>query len=83
MTKQFGWLQASATNVSSLSITPENPATIRICIAGILEKVASKDSAYVSRWDWHVDCFGVATNFDAERRDNFLQAGFWIDMVSE
>ena len=31
-TKQFGWLQASATKVSSLSITSTNPATIRICI---------------------------------------------------
>jgi hypothetical protein len=30
-TKQFGWLQASATKVSSLSITSVNPATIRIC----------------------------------------------------
>src|SRR6266852_5461541 len=30
-TKQFGWLQASATKVSSLSITSANPATIRIC----------------------------------------------------
>src|SRR6202049_1382048 len=29
-TKQFGWLQASATKVSSLSITSANPATIRI-----------------------------------------------------
>jgi len=31
-TKQFGWLQASATKVSSLSTTSTNPATIRICI---------------------------------------------------
>jgi hypothetical protein len=31
ITKQFGWLQAAATKVSSLSITSANPATIRIC----------------------------------------------------
>jgi hypothetical protein len=30
-TKQFGWLQASATKVSSISITSANLATIRIC----------------------------------------------------
>jgi hypothetical protein len=30
MTSKFGWLQASATKVSSLSITSANPATIRI-----------------------------------------------------
>jgi len=30
-TKQFGWLQAVATKVFSLSITSANPATIRIC----------------------------------------------------
>jgi hypothetical protein len=34
-TKQFGWLQASATKVSSLSITSANPATIRICNAAV------------------------------------------------
>jgi len=27
-TKQFGWLQAAATKVSSLSITSANPSTI-------------------------------------------------------
>jgi hypothetical protein len=35
MTKQFGWLPASATKVSSLSITSANPATIRICNAAV------------------------------------------------
>ena len=36
-TKQFGWLQASATNVSSLSITSANPATIRTCMRQKME----------------------------------------------
>jgi hypothetical protein len=32
MTSKFGWLQASATKVASLSVTSANPATIRICV---------------------------------------------------
>ena len=30
-TKQFGWLQGTATKVSCLSVISANPATIRIC----------------------------------------------------
>jgi hypothetical protein len=45
-TKQFGWLQASATKVASLSNTSANPATIRICISQRrFETVAFKDSS--------------------------------------
>jgi hypothetical protein len=41
------------------------------------ENVAPKRLCQISRWDWHVDRFGVATNssrIDAKRGDNFLQA---------
>jgi len=31
-TGKFGWLQAPATKIPSLSITSANPATIRICM---------------------------------------------------
>jgi hypothetical protein len=41
--------------------------------------------AWTSRWDWHVDRFGAATNssrIDAKREDNFLQADLWTGITS-
>ena len=58
-TKQFGWLQASATKISFLSPTSANPATIRICIPiGGSRKLHLKESSYISRWARH-DSFAV------------------------
>src|ERR1700687_1811020 len=52
-TKQFGWLQAAATKVSSVSITSASPATIRIVIfiaAKDIESSSPTPSSMPVRW---------------------------------
>jgi len=47
-TKQFGWLQAAATKLSSISITSANLQPSEFVSQWVFENVASKNSTYIS-----------------------------------
>jgi hypothetical protein len=46
------WLQATATKVSSVSITPQTLQLSEFVCRSRFEKIASTASSYVSRWAW-------------------------------
>ena len=61
-TKQFGWLQAAATKVSSLSITSANPAPSEFVIFVAAEDVEDSSSYSEFKADAPVDHFRFARN---------------------